>query len=71
MKRWLVLMGIAALSAFGVGCDQEDIDSFSESVKDAGSKAAEAIEDTTKSLGDNIESGKQNMRDAAKEIEEN
>lgn len=69
MKKWFVLMGIVALSVFGMGCEQEDIDSFSESVKDAGSRVGEAIEDTTKSLGDNIEAGKQGMRDAAEDIE--
>ena len=70
MKRWMALAGVVALSLFGVGCDEDDIDAFSETMKDVGDKAAGAIEDTTKSLGDNIEAGKQNMRDAAKDIEE-
>lgn len=71
MKKWLVLLSVVALSVFGVGCDQDDMDEFSDAMKDAGAKVGDAIEDTTKSLGDEMEAGKQRMRDAAKDIEEN
>jgi hypothetical protein len=69
MKKWIVMLGIVSLSVFGMGCDQEDIDKMSDSLKDAGNKVGEAIEDTTKSLGDNIEAGKKGMQDAAEDIE--